>query len=204
VVKEFNLALENDRLLNTVELMDFCQRHQNQHILIHVNNEAHCLDYCGVYSILERYQFQSMFQHPGSYYPIQIPANLNLVNFYHDIFVDIVTEPNIMGQNFLTTEKLWRCIIARRPFIVLGTGSYLHNLRKLGFQTFGQWWSEDYDGQIGQTRIGMMLGIINEIAQWEKEKLAAVLKEMQPTLEHNYDIFMQLHFGKIKGTFNVQ
>ena len=144
---------------------------------------------------------RSMFQHSDSYYPIQFPANLNLVNFYHDIFVDIVAETNIMGQNFLVTEKLWRCVIARRPFIVLGTGSYLYNLRKLGFQTFGQWWSEDYDGQIGQTRIGMMLKLLDEIAQWNKQKIANVLKEMQPTLEHNRDVFLQLNFEKIHKIF---
>lgn len=144
---------------------------------------------------------QSIFQHEGSYYPIQVPANLNLINFYHDIFVDIVSEPNIMGQNFLVTEKLWRCIVARRPFIVLGTGSYLYNLRKLGFRTFGQWWSEDYDGQIGQTRIGMMIKVMDEIAQWNKEKIADVLKEMQPILKHNYEGFMQLDTKRIGKIF---
>lgn len=144
---------------------------------------------------------QSIFQHAGSYYPIQVPANLNLINFYHDIFVDIVAEPNIMGRNFLVTEKLWRCVIARRPFIVLGTGSYLYNLRKLGFQTFGQWWSEDYDGQLCQTRIGMMIEILDEIAKWDTEKISDVLKEMQPILEHNHEVFMQLDTERIGKIF---
>jgi hypothetical protein len=144
---------------------------------------------------------QSIFQHPGSYYPIQVPANLNLINFYYDIFVDIVTEPNVSGNNFLVTEKLWRCIIARRPFIVLGTGSYLYHLRKLGFQTFGRWWSEDYDGQTDQTRIKMIVELLDEIADWNHEKCRVILNDMQSVLEHNYEIFMQLRYEKLREIF---
>lgn len=146
---------------------------------------------------------QSIFQHPGSYYPIQVPANLNLINFYHDIFVDIVTEPNISGNNFLVTEKLWRCIIARRPFMVLATGNYLYNLRKLGFRTFGGWWSEDYDGQTDQTRISMMLKLIDEIAQHSLADCGRILNEMSVVLDHNLKTFMSLDLEKLRSVFYV-
>ena len=144
----------------------------------------------------------SIFQHHNSYYPIQFPANLNLLTFYRNIFVDIVHETNIMGNNFFVTEKLWRCILARRPFIVLGPGSFFYNLRKLGFQTFGRWWSEDYDGQIGQTRIGMMIDVIDDIANWSREKFLMILEEMQPILQNNYDLFMQLDHEKLAQVFD--
>lgn len=145
---------------------------------------------------------QSLFQHPGSYYPIQVPANLNLINFYHDIFVDVVTEPNLMGNNFLVTEKLWRCIIARRPFIVLGPADYLYNLRKLGFDTFYNYWSEDYDGQNGQTRISMILKIVNDVATWDLKKCSDTLTNMENILDHNYQTFMNLDINKLTKIFN--
>ena len=31
------------------------------------------------------------------------------------------------------------------PFIVLGPKGYLHNLKRLGFKTFGTFWNESYD-----------------------------------------------------------
>lgn len=138
----------------------------------------------------------SPFQHANSYYPIQVPANLNLLHYYHDIFVDIVTEPNIMGSNFLVTEKLWRCIIARRPFVVLGPGDYLHNLRQLGFETFYHYWNEDYDGQTCQTRIQHMTELVDEIAQWPISQCHEALTEMQPILDHNYQTFMNLDIAR--------
>jgi len=146
---------------------------------------------------------KSLFQHGDSYYPIQVPANMNLLNYYHDIFVDIVTEPNVMGTNFLVTEKLWRCIVARRPFIVLGTANYLHNLRKLGFDTFYQYWDESYDGQIGQTRIGHMLEVIDRLATWDTEQCSQTLNRMQPILDHNLQVFKSLDYNKLAKVFDI-
>jgi hypothetical protein len=143
----------------------------------------------------------SMFQHKDSYYPIQVPANLNLLKFYKNIFVDIVVEPNTAGNNFLVTEKLWRCIIARRPFIVLGPANYIYNLRKLGFDTFYNYWSEDYDGQIGQTRISMMLKLIDQIATWDLEKCSNTLTNMKKILDHNYQTFMNLNINDVEKIF---
>lgn len=60
MVAEFDLALENDRWLNAVDFMWFCQQHQNQDIVIRVNNEAHCLEHCGVYAMLKKYSFRSV------------------------------------------------------------------------------------------------------------------------------------------------
>lgn len=141
------------------------------------------------------------FQHPDSYYPIQVPANLNLLKFYKNIFVDIVVEPNTAGNNFLITEKLWRCIVARRPFIVLGPANYLYNLRKLGFDTFYNYWDEDYDGQSNQTRIAMILKIVDEIATWNLEKCSNTLTNMEKILDRNYQTFMNLNINKLTEVF---
>jgi len=54
------LKLENDLLLETSEFVKFCVAHQQQHIVLRVNNEAHCLTYCGVYDILDQFDFASV------------------------------------------------------------------------------------------------------------------------------------------------
>lgn len=144
----------------------------------------------------------SPFQHTDSYYPIQVPANLNLLQYYHDIFVDIVTEPNVSGNNFLATEKLWRCIVAKRPFIVLASSDYLLNLGRLGFKTFWQYWDESYDGLNNQTRIRAMIRLIDSIANYSKDQLGSMLMSMQPILDHNYQTFMALDTQQINKVFN--
>lgn len=143
----------------------------------------------------------SIFQHTNSYYPIQHPSNLNLLQYYSDIFVDIVVEPNVHGQCFLATEKLWRPILARRPFIVLSNQNYLHNLRKLGFKTFNDFWSEDYDHHSENSRILEIQKILEIISTYTTDQLHKILIDMKEILDYNYQIFASLTPQKIQGVF---
>jgi len=48
-------------------------------------------------------------------------------------------------QTEFFTEKLWRCIFYKRPFMLMGSPGQLQTLRELGFKTFENFWNEDYD-----------------------------------------------------------
>ena len=135
------------------------------------------------------------------YYPIQHPANLNILKEYPDIFVDIVCETRVLGDIFFVTEKTWRCILARRPFIIVGSQHFLQNLKKLGFCTFNEYWDEGYDEYpIGQ-RIQEIEKLLETISKWPVEKLHLKLEEMQELLDHNYNTFINLTYDKIEKIF---
>lgn len=143
----------------------------------------------------------SIFQNENSYYPIQHPSNLNLLQYYKDIFVDIVAEPNVHGQSFLATEKLWRPILARRPFIVLSNQHYLKNLRKLGFQTFDKYWSEEYDLYSTDKRIQLIIETLTVISKYTSDQLQTMLQNMKDILDHNYRTFFTLNTKQIEQVF---
>lgn len=136
-------------------------------------------------------------------YPIQHPTNLNLLPYYNDIFVDIVVETNISGSSFLVTEKLWRPIIANRPFIVMSNRHYLSNLRRLGFRTFDTLWSEEYDNFTGADRIRKIQILLDHISQWSIIELEYKLINITDILDHNKNIFKELTSDKIDKVFNV-
>jgi hypothetical protein len=136
-------------------------------------------------------------------YPIQHPTNLNLLPYYNNIFVDIVVETNVTGSSFLVTEKLWRPIIANRPFIVMSNRHYLSNLRKLGFQTFDTVWSEEYDNFTGADRIKQIQGLLAQISHWTIDELEIKLFGMKEILDHNKNIFKKLTISKIDEVFNA-
>jgi hypothetical protein len=123
--------------------------------------------------------------------------------YYNNIFVDIVVETNVTGSSFLVTEKLWRPIIANRPFIVMSNRYYLSNLRKLGFQTFDAIWSEEYDNFAGADRIKQIQGLLAQISQWPIDELENKLVEMKEILDHNKNIFKKLTISKIDEVFNA-
>jgi hypothetical protein len=136
------------------------------------------------------------------YYPIQHPANLNILKEYPNIFVDIVCETRISGNVFFVTEKTWRCILARRPFIIVGSQFFLQNLKRLGFKTFNDFWDEGYDEYHPTQRIIEIEKLLKTISEWPVDKLALMLEQMQSILEHNFNVFTTLTYTNIKK--NIQ
>lgn len=137
------------------------------------------------------------------YYPIQLPANLNILQFYNDIFVDVVHETFVRDEVFFGTEKSWRPILARRPFITMGGRNHLANLRRLGFRTFNDIWDEGYDEYGMQHRVREIAKLLEQISQWPRSKLISTLEQMKPILDHNYQVFTELTHDKIMKTFDV-
>lgn len=125
-------------------------------------------------------------------YPILSPQHLNICKLYHRFFVEIVCETNFSGTCFYPTEKIWRPLLMKTPFIVHGSVDYLRNLRKLGFQTFDAWWSEEYDDYGHDIRIRMILDLLAKLNSLSLVDLQRMHQDMLPVLEHNYCIFMQL------------
>jgi hypothetical protein len=136
------------------------------------------------------------------YYPIQLPANLNILKYYTDIFVDIVHESYLSGTVFFCTEKTWRPILAHRPFIIAAGQGHLANMRRLGFKTFSDFWDESYDDLRMTDRIQAIVKVIATISSWTEFELASKLEQMKSVLEHNYLTFLQLSQNKIGAAFN--
>lgn len=124
--------------------------------------------------------------------PIPVPTTFGLTSVYKDFFAEIVCETFCYGQSFYPTEKTWRPLVCKTPFMVQGPCNFLKNLRSLGFKTFGQWWDESYDEDGGTVAIATIQRNIDMLAKLTPAQLQDLYTEMQPTLEHNYNVFMSL------------
>jgi hypothetical protein len=111
---------------------------------------------------------------------------------YNNFFVEMVCESFFTGNTFFPTEKTFRPILLKTPFIVQGPKNFLRNLKKLGFKTFATWWDEGYD----EDPVGHQLVEIKKILDFLSAKTLAELQqmyqEMHETLEHNYQIAINL------------
>lgn len=135
-------------------------------------------------------------------FPIQFPENLNILKYYNNIFVDIVNETFLTGAVFFCTEKTWRPILAHRPFITAGGQYHLANMRRLGFQTFSEFWDESYDTLAMEDRIRAITDVMATISSWSGTELVSKLAAMKPILDHNFNTFLKLTQTKIAETFN--
>ena len=124
-----------------------------------------------------------------------------MMNWYNDIFLDVVSEKMVTGRTFFPTEKTARPLATKTPFLIMAAPNYLKHLRRLGFKTFGNFWDESYDYQQGVQRIVSMQKIIDNVAKLDKQGLTDMYQKMLPILEHNYKTYHELTVNKITSTF---
>jgi hypothetical protein len=134
-------------------------------------------------------------------YPILWSDNAyDLDALYDDIFCEIVCETYFSGRTFFISEKTYRCIVNKRPFIVQGPKWFLKNLRKLGFKTFSKWWDEGYDEDHSDSRFETLTHHVDWIGSQNEQTISNWYQEMQSTLEHNYNTLRNLTNEQILDT----
>lgn len=111
---------------------------------------------------------------------------------YKNFFVEIVSESYFSGNTFFLTEKIFRPILLKTPFIVQGPQWFLSNLKKLGFKTFDNWWDEGYSEDPATHQVYEIQNVIDQIALYSNEDLYKMYCEMLPTLEHNQRVLLSL------------
>jgi hypothetical protein len=106
--------------------------------------------------------------------------------------LEIVCETYYTGQTFFVTEKTWRPIMMKTPFLIQGPINFIKNLQRLGFKTFDRWWNEGYSEDPAEWQSTEIKKVIDWLATKNIAELETIYQEMQPTLEHNYNRLMEL------------
>ena len=110
----------------------------------------------------------------------------------------LVTETVARGRRLHLTEKTFKPICLRMPFIIAGTRGSLAYLRSYGFKTFGDLWDESYDNEIHDDqrmeKIAWVLRGLDGANDTEKQRLFDMAKE---TCEYNYNHFYGGGFEQI-------
>lgn len=128
-------------------------------------------------------------------YPIIMPTNVTLpCEWYRTFFVDIVCETFSNGNTFFVTEKFWRAVATKTPFIIQGAQHTLRRLKQIGFRTFDQWWDEGYDEDPYLYSQNEIKKVLNYIAGLSIDDMNKIHADMQPVLEHNYQRLLTLDF----------
>jgi hypothetical protein len=110
-------------------------------------------------------------------------------DYYRRTLVSLVTETNFTANECTLTEKSFKPLLHKHPFIIVGVPGALRGLRDLGFQTFGEFWDESYDDiQEPGIRLFKIAEILQDIASWDENKIRDFRARVKPILDHNYHI----------------
>lgn len=109
--------------------------------------------------------------------------------YFQDSLVSIVTETNWSDNEITLTEKSFKPIKEKHPFIIVGVPGVLKSMRELGFQTFNEFWNEAYDEiECPQQRMLAISCVCEEISRWSPEQIKDFRRKVKPILEHNWQL----------------
>jgi hypothetical protein len=109
----------------------------------------------------------------------------------------VVTETVFYDPKLHLTEKIFKPIVSKRPFILVGAPGNLAYLRSYGFRTFDRWIDESYDSeQDPDARLDLIMTQIEKISALSQTQLRDLHRDMQPVLNHNKQHFFT-QFRKI-------
>lgn len=135
------------------------------------------LDFCklGNYSNIYRDTYVTVTTEGVDCYSISMQTNNDSLNAYFSKFY----------EELLITEKITRPMMYYHPQIIFSTNGTLELLRNMGFETFGDYWNENYDNTSVDNKIKIILDNIQMINEMTHQELNDMYAKMIPVLEYN-------------------
>ena len=111
-----------------------------------------------------------------------------LAPFLKNSFVYIVTETVGDYPYPYLTEKTWKAMVSKVPFMLIGAFGSLSKLQEFGFKTFNSWWNEDYDQlpAVSQ-RIEAVVKELKILSTLSTTELIEMRKDMAPIINFNFN-----------------
>jgi hypothetical protein len=123
---------------------------------------------------------------------------LNLFDQSAQSLAYVVTETVYRGRKSHLTEKIFKPICLRMPFVLVSTAGSLEYLRNYGFQTFNSVWDESYDQELDDdVRINRIADLLLEFDRMPDNQLQLMYERCHRICEYNYQHFYGGGFEKI-------
>ena len=99
----------------------------------------------------------------------------------------IVSETCYWENKTHLTEKIFKPIVLKMPFLLLGPAHNLKYLKSFGFKTFDKWIDESYDDI--EDPVQRLHAVINVLDKLKNVDYNSLIREMSDVLEYNYRLF---------------
>ena len=110
---------------------------------------------------------------------------------YQQSFLHVVTETVFNYPMFFPSEKTAKPLLNKRPFVMVGPPGSLKNLKSIGFKTFSDFWSEDYDTIADpELRIMAIVDIIEWVCAQSVDDLQSLCVRMKDVLNYNFTYYV--------------
>jgi len=133
--------------------------------------------------VIDNKVFQTYFAHDSSHRP--------LMKFYRETYFSLVNETFYnYGQVRFLTEKLFKPIMHKHPFILASTPHSLQMLRDQGYKTFNGIIDESYDNVLDDDkRLELIINEVERLCNLNENELENFKNLCLPIVEYNYNVF---------------
>ena len=118
-----------------------------------------------------------------------LSAGVNFDDLTSALF-HVVTETVYFLPKLHLTEKVFKPVVAKRPFFLVSTPGSLAYFKSYGFKTFDHWVDESYDNETDHyIRIEKITAEIARLCAMDRKQLEQIHEEMKEVLEYNFNHF---------------
>jgi hypothetical protein len=111
---------------------------------------------------------------------------------YADTYFNVTTETWPADPSFFVTEKIFKPIVNLQPFAVCGLPGNIKYLKDKGYETFPEWFGEDYDRVVGAPqRMFYLTREIIKVANMSHDELHKKYVDTWEKLVHNRNHFFK-------------
>lgn len=117
-------------------------------------------------------------------------ASAHIPDYIYKSMWWLVTETIYFESKLHLTEKIFKAIVTKRPFILVAAAGNLAYLKSYGFRTFDKWIDESYDSEPDNTkRMHMIVGELEKLCKLSIHDLKKMYNDMQDVLDFNHHHF---------------
>ena len=110
---------------------------------------------------------------------------------YLNSYINLTTETLFFEDCWYISEKIFKPIANLQPFVVIGSPFILKELQKLGFKTFNEYWSEEYDSETSHVdRMRKINQVIVELSNKPISEIHDMYYKMLPDLVYNQNLLL--------------
>jgi hypothetical protein len=135
-------------------------------------------------------------------YPMETsPDTVN--HYYKNSYINIINETYFFNNIIHLTEKTYKPIAYKQPFIMLAAPGSLKHIQNMGFKTFSEFWDESYDSEKDHNkRFSMLIELIKDIATWDDAKMESFSINVKPILDYNFELIKNIADPEIDAIVN--
>jgi hypothetical protein len=119
---------------------------------------------------------------------------------YEDTYFSLVSETYFFDDSSIFfTEKVFKPMAFRHPFVLVSTPNQLEWLRHIGYKTFHPFINEDYDKEPNDAkRMKLIIEEVNRLSNLSQAELFEFIDNVKPIVNHNFQLLCRKkHYGHL-------